>query len=295
MNSAHAPDLAHRLIRRAARKAPSALAERLEEEWLADLNARTDIAARLRLAAGCYWATAVITREFGVPHLASSGAGASGKHLIAELPFNLPLLSRRTVAFLVIAAIHGLIIYGFATGLAQHFAKTLPTQMIARFVDSPRETVHRAPPVIGSEHKFEPTHVDLGPVVLRNIEVKTGDEDTPDRIGTATDGDSQAKPALHVPVRAEGGPGTGFPATDDYYPTVSRRLSEAGVAVVKVCVDPKGKLSETPKVAKSSGSARLDGGALELARAGSGHYRPTTEDGRPVGSCFDYRIRFQLR
>ncbi|TLY91210.1 MAG: energy transducer TonB, partial [Gammaproteobacteria bacterium] len=47
--------------------------------------------------------------------------------------------------------------------------------------------------------------------------------------------------------------------------------------------------------ARSSGSARLDDGALKLAHAGSGHYRPTTEDGRPVDSCYVFRIRFELR
>ncbi|HYM29333.1 MAG TPA: hypothetical protein VET66_14380 [Steroidobacteraceae bacterium] len=39
----------------------------------------------------------------------------------------------------------------------------------------------------------------------------------------------------------------------------------------------------------------LDGGALALARAGSGHYRPATEDGRPVSACFPFRIRFEMR
>jgi hypothetical protein len=32
-----------------------------------------------------------------------------------------------------------------------------------------------------------------------------------------------------------------------------------------------------------------------LARAGSGHYRPTTEDGRPVTACYPIKIRFELR
>jgi hypothetical protein len=49
-----------------------------------------------------------------------------------------------------------------------------------------------------------------------------------------------------------------------------------------------------PALAQPSGSQRLDEAALRLARAGSGHYRPTTENGAPVNACYSYRIRFEL-
>jgi hypothetical protein len=49
-----------------------------------------------------------------------------------------------------------------------------------------------------------------------------------------------------------------------------------------------------PLLAVSSGSARLDGGALALAKAGSGHYRSPSEDGTPVAGCFLLRVRFAL-
>ena len=93
-------DLAHRLVLHAARKAPAALAERLEEEWLADLQSRSGALARLRLALGCCWATAVITRDFRVPQLAPSGAVHGHRAVLADLQHGLPHLSRRTVAFI---------------------------------------------------------------------------------------------------------------------------------------------------------------------------------------------------
>jgi TonB family protein len=95
--------------------------------------------------------------------------------------------------------------------------------------------------------------------------------------------------------RVGGGPGKNFPATEDFYPSASARLGEAGTATVHVCVDTKGKLTEDPSVQESSGTPRLDEGALKLAKAGSGRYRPTTEDGAPVNSCFGFRVKFQLR
>jgi hypothetical protein len=60
-------------------------------------------------------------------------------------------------------------------------------------------------------------------------------------------------------------------------------------------VDDKGRLTAVPTLAETSGSASLDEGALKLAKAGSGHYRATTEDGRPVSSCYQFRIRFNFK
>jgi TonB family protein len=95
--------------------------------------------------------------------------------------------------------------------------------------------------------------------------------------------------------RVGGGPGAGFPDTADFYPSLPIHLGEEGMSTVRVCVDPNGKLTSNPTTVKSSGSARLDEGALKLARAGSGHYRATTEDGQPVHSCYPLGIRFQLK
>jgi hypothetical protein len=62
-----------------------------------------------------------------------------------------------------------------------------------------------------------------------------------------------------------------------------------------VCVGPNGKLTEDPTLAQTSGSARLDEGALKLAKAASGRYQPGTEDGQPVASCIVFKIKFELR
>jgi TonB family protein len=102
---------------------------------------------------------------------------------------------------------------------------------------------------------------------------------------------SQPPPALVK--RVLGGPGKGFPNSDDYYPPAARRLGEQGNTAIQVCVDPNGQLTADPEVTQSSGSVRLDEGAVRLAKAGSGHYRATTENGTPVSSCYGYLIRFK--
>jgi TonB family protein len=293
MNAPNDQDLAHRLILRAARKAPAALAQRLEEEWRADLASRQGSLPRLRLAIGCCWATSVITRDFKVPQLATSGAASAHKPLLGGLRYDLPLLSRRTVTFLLIAAVHAVLIYGFATGFAQRVVQTLPQIMHGVVIEETRpqrprpvlSTLPFAPPVIGEKIRdtLDPNRFDL-----------TMDKG-PERDGTTDDGPGDTKrPELPAVVRVLGGPGRNFPTTEDYYPTASRRLSETGAANVQVCVDSKGYLTGAPTLSKSSGSQRIDDAALKLAKAGSGHYRPTTENGAPVNSCYGYRIRFEL-
>jgi TonB family protein len=99
----------------------------------------------------------------------------------------------------------------------------------------------------------------------------------------------------HVVQQLAGGPGVGFPDAAEFYPSHSIRLGEEGISTVQVCVDRKGRLTSEPTTVRGSGSARLDEAALKLARAGSGHYRATTEDGQPVNSCYAFGVRFQMR
>jgi TonB family protein len=281
------PDLAQRLVMRAARKAPPALCERLEEEWLADLQSRSGF-ARLRLALGCSWATAVITRDCQVPQLASSGASGSHRPLRGDLHYDLPLLSRRTVTLLVIAGLHALVIYGFASGFAQQVVTALPFITHAIIVE---EHPLPPPPPRITEPRFTVVHVD--PVITgpQTIDIPKDDDSI-----SLTGGDALVPqvPPGHRISRIDGGPGKGFPTTQDYYPEASRRIAETGAANVQVCVDPQGRLIGDPLLANTSGSRRLDDAALNLARAGSGHYRPSTENSEPVSSCYAYRIRFKL-
>jgi TonB family protein len=88
-------------------------------------------------------------------------------------------------------------------------------------------------------------------------------------------------------------PARDFPNALDYYPAESVRLREKGRPIVRVCVGPDGNANDEPTIITSSGSARLDKGALQLAK--SGHYNPGTEDSKPVTACINMAVNFQLR
>lgn len=275
-----------RLIRHAARSTPGTLAQRLEEEWLADMAARGAPAARLRLALGCWWAASIIAREHGVTALAAAAGSGGTTTAAARGP---GLLSRRTTALVLIASLHLALVYFLTLGLAQRSIEVPPPSIQAGFEDELRQ---RDPPppfkVQMRPEKFElPTPPEV-PVVTSTDAGITG--------GVVIDRSGSTDPVAPPPKvdRVMGGPGRSFPAAADYYPDASRRLGETGAAAVQVCVDAHGHLTSNPTLTQSSGSTRLDAAALALARAGSGYYRATTEDGRAVSSCFPFRIRFRL-
>jgi len=88
--------------------------------------------------------------------------------------------------------------------------------------------------------------------------------------------------------------GARFPQSQDYYPSTAQRLGESGRVFVRACVGANGRLTSAPTIATSSGSPRLDHGALLLARAGDGDYEPAMENRNPVESCFHFPVTFAL-
>jgi TonB family protein len=286
--------LSYWLIHHAARSAPELLSQRLEEEWFADLAVRPSAASRLRFALGCCWATRVIAFEHSMSTAQIVTPGIEAKAMIAYAHHNLGLFSRRTTTFGLVACLHIAVFYAFMLGLSNPIIKvnTPPLQNRELQRTHPRDMPPLPPP------NLNPVKLDL-PKLDPNVTI-IADED-PEVIRAAgpqvlpsAHGSEQISPP-HVAKQVQGGPGAGFPNPDDYYPPLAKRLEEQGVATVRVCVDANGRLTSDPTTFEGTGSARLDEGALKLARAGSGHYRATTEDGRPVNSCYPFRIRFQIK
>jgi hypothetical protein len=278
------------LVRRAARSAPSSLSTRLEEEWLADMHERTSGLSRLRFAVGCYWASVAIGlehRPFSVP-VASTAQGSAS--MIVEPP---RFFSSRALMFGLVLSVHAAVFCGLMTAGNTFFKPAEPPALQPRVIDQPLPQI-KPPPLDLSHSLLDKLHVRL---LLPPLEHPVAP--TPPAIGgdlvlpqTPSGADSSSPREI---VRVPGGLGPTFPHPDDYYPDASRRSAEQGATVLQVCVDAAGRLTSDPMPSQTSGSGRLDTAAIKLAKAGSGHYRPATEDGRPVASCYPVKIRFQLR
>jgi TonB family protein len=287
--------ITHRLIHRAARRAPESLSERLEEEWLADSAQQGGPIMRLRFAFGCCWATNVIAHEYGVAAIPAAGSAAVHGPLIRHPEEDHPFFTGHTITFVLVAFLHVAVIYSLAMGLGPQFAKTIiePLCLCYRVIDPPqRESLPLLPrPVISTIPFVVPALEGMPPIEPGREERAEGSLPEPARALSAT----QAVAVAALVNRMPGGLGIGFPSAEDFYPKTSIRRGENGTATVNACVDANGRLVSEPTIILSSGSTRLDASALKLAKAGSGHYRAATEDGRPVSSCYPFRIRFELR
>jgi len=285
--------LTHWLIHHAACRAPPDLSERLDEEWRADLAVRSSAGSRLRFALGCCWATSVIVREHGPASVPVTSAPVGPKVTLVFARDESGILARRSITFFLVAGLHIALFYGLMTGLAFRIVKVMPTSFQARLFQPPQErALPPLPPPQLTKSTFEipppyfpPTEgpIENGDIIAGSPNILSDRPETPPVIPP------------HEVTRVQGGPGTGFPNTDDYYPSIAKRMEEQGVTTVRVCVGANGRLISDPTIAQTSGSPRLDDGALQLAKAGSGHYRAATEDGRAVNSCYSYRVRFALR
>lgn len=281
--------VARQLVGCAARKAPPGLAERLEEEWLADLSARQGAFARIRFGLGCCWATRVIAREFGVA--TAAGSSASGQQLlVAYGGYDFSRVSRRTIALIAIVCLHVGVFYLYLTGFNRPVAPNRADPLAGRVIDEPAKP--RQPTPLRLPAMTPTVIVDTVPPPIPAFKFPA--DPAAIKVVRSIDPGIPAPTAPKPFSRVIGGPGAGFPNTGDYYPSAARRLDEAGNTVVGVCVDPRGTLTTAPTIVNSSGLRLIDEGALRLAKAGSGHYRPTTENGQAVSSCYAFRVKFQL-
>ena len=198
--------------------------------------------------------------------------------------------TRRTAVFALIIALHVFILWAFATGLARKAIEVLAPPIQTDILQE-EKTKNEPPPPPPPELKRQVVEVPPPDINIAMPEVGPQTSAITARVA-----EKAPAPIAKAAVAATAvGLGKGFPNVDDYYPDASRRLGEEGLTVVDVCVGPDGKLTEPPKVNKSSGHERLDQAAVKVASVGSGRFKPATEDGKPVAKCTQLPIRFKLR
>jgi protein TonB len=194
--------------------------------------------------------------------------------------------TRRGAVLLVIIGVHLFIAWALATGLARRAIEVIAPPIQTDIVQEQKQEKEPPPP---PPPEFQKPPVEVPPP---DVQIQMPVESAPAAItavaATPHPPAPPPRPSNRVPAKL----GKNFPNSEDYYPAASKRLGEEGAPTVRVCVGADNKLSQAPSVAKSSGSARLDEGAVSLAKAG--RYIAAQEDGRPVASCFDFRISFKL-
>jgi TonB family protein len=203
---------------------------------------------------------------------------------------DLGYFSRRSSTLFLVVSLHAALFYGLVTTIIHVPVIRTPLQYLPLPIPQPREL-----PLPFPKPQLNSVTVE---VTRPEVEVPGNPDPNSNVTAEVVQEPSRAVSPVSPPrivKQVQGGPGAGFPNPDDFYPDLARRMEEQGIATVRVCVDAKGRLTSDPATLQGTGSPRLDESALKLARAGSGHYRATTEDGQPVNSCYSFRIRFQLK
>ena len=284
-------NVCHWLIHHAASRAPESLSQRLEEEWLADLAARPSAMSRLRLAIGCCWATQVIAFEHQPSSVPVASSVVGSKIMSTHTQHDLGYFSRRSSTLFLVVSLHAALAYALLTAITHApVVNRTPIQNLPLPIPQPRAL----PPAL-TKPQLKVVTIE---VTRPEVEVPANPDPTTivtSEVVQEPSGAVSPVPPPRMVKKVQGGPGAGFPNPDDFYPDLARRMDEQGIATVQVCVDARGRLTSDPTTLQGTGSPRLDESALKLARAGSGHYRATTEDGQPVNSCYSFRIRFQLK
>ena len=196
--------------------------------------------------------------------------------------------TRRSAVLAAIIGLHVFIGWALATGLARKAIEVLAPPIQTDIVEELQKKVEPPPP---PPPEFEKPPVEVPPPEV-TIDMPVEAPQTTAITAVAAPPRAAPPPVVRAVNKIGAKTAKNFPNTEDFYPAASKRLSEEGAATVHVCVGPNGKLTETPTVQGSSGSARLDEGAINLAKAG--RYVPGTEDGKPITDCFAFRVKFQM-
>jgi protein TonB len=206
---------------------------------------------------------------------------------MAYYPHDSSYASRRGVALLGIIALHVVLIWAFANGFAKQGVRYVQTILQTNIIqtEKPKDLPPPPPPV---DLKERPPVQVIAPDI--NISIPT--EAPPPIQQVTTQRVEAAPPAPRAIVPGTPLRPTYAPAVSDYYPDSSRRAGEQGRALVKVCVTAAGKL-DNAEVTTTSGFPDLDGAAIKYAKAMK--FKAATSEGKPVESCSNLPVKFELK
>ena len=159
------------------------------------------------------------------------------------------IFTRRTVVLFAIIALHLLILWVLATGLATRAIEMVAPPIQTQIVQQTKQTVKPPPP---PPPELQRQQVEVPPPVV-NIQVPAAEQTHAITVVKQVVRSAPAPAPVHVtPLSIRGA----LPPTDDYYPDASRRLGEQGTALVKLCIGPGGRVTGTPAIQKSSGDRK---------------------------------------
>jgi periplasmic protein TonB len=196
--------------------------------------------------------------------------------------------TRRGIFAVVVVAMHLLLAWGLANGLARKIVETFAPPIEADIVEEVKPDDQPPPP--------PPPEMERPPVEVPPPEVAI---DLPMETNTTAIQDVSDKPPPPAPPPRPPIAGTTAKITRNidpnaFYPPGSIRRDEQGSPVLQACVGPNGRLLREPVVTDTSGFPDLDAASVKLAKAM--RFAAGTENGSPVAeSCVKFKVKFILK
>ena len=190
---------------------------------------------------------------------------------------------RRTGLFIVVAALHVLIVYGLmvATGIVHQPAFVQPLETV--FI--PEATQPEPEPEVKIKPEIEqPVAVDQPPPEVQFEEAVTPPAEVPIPASANAISGSQQQGAPAKDLKTAN-------RVDPTYPPSSRRAGEQGTVRLKVLVDTNGRPSNV-EVSQSSGFARLDEAAIAAVK--KWRFEAATDGSKKIQAYTQVAVTFKL-
>jgi protein TonB len=203
--------------------------------------------------------------------------------------------SKRTLAFVLVVAIHVLFFWVLASGLGAKVVEVVMGPVETKIIEEKPEEDKPPPPP--PEMEAPPPYVPP-PEVSIDVPVESSNSTaitnvTSERPVAAPAPVAAPKPVEHDVVKTPPSTqGKGSRITQPEYPPASRRAGEAGTVTLQALVQADGRPSEV-KVVKSSGFEKLDEAAVKEVER-NWRFVPGKEDGKPVAMWHTFAVTFRL-
>lgn len=197
----------------------------------------------------------------------------------------------RTVALIIVIAIHVVIVLGLNSGLSEIISSMVPSNLQTVEIEAPKEEEEKPPPPPPKVDVVPPPFV---PPPEISIEMAPVESTTAIQVVTQTrpvEPPPQAvvRKAVSVPPKADARRGG---ITKPEYPPSVRRAGGEGTVYVQVLVLETGRVGDA-RIQTSSGHPKLDEAVVAEAKR-SWRFTPGTEDGKPVQMWVTVPIVFKL-
>jgi protein TonB len=198
--------------------------------------------------------------------------------------------SRRTFAFIVVVAVHVLMVWGFNAGLTDIFVDKVLGPMKTEIIEEVK-TEEEKPPPPPPKIETPPPYVPPPDFVIDAppVENSTAIQQVTTQQPVAAPPPAPVARAVVVAPRPN--PRRPFGSAEEFYPPASKRAGEEGSVVVQLYVTEEGRVADA-KVAESSGFPRLDEASLKYVK--TWRLLPGTSDGKPVAMWHSFRVTFKL-